>query len=199
MNKIFMVLVMIMTSLVLVMGPTAPAHAVEGCHSKVVLKADTWGNNVSWMYPKRPTVPGMAETRIVGTTAYWYCPNGSRVDKIKPKWVQWCWTWMSDPVWWFDGVKFNGYWADDNTTSNPPGVKVPDDETIQNCRVQDIDSELERWLKMSQSPAWTISSWIVRHGMPDEHWDMRTNMRDTRSTIKYFHPLEDVNIGRWHR
>lgn len=196
--RMALAIVMVFVSMVFVSLASAPtASAVEGCTSQVILKGDNWSNTVNWQEPSAG-VPSIKHIRLSATTGYWFCPNGDRVNKIKVLWVEFCWSHLDGESLWFDGVKFNPYYFDDNNETNPPQIKVNDDGTIQNCKNLDIAGSQEVWMGMGASPGWTVSSWIVRVGWPDAHWDFRTNMSNTNSTVKYFHPAEDVNLGNWH-
>lgn len=172
------------------LGTTARADAVEGCSSKVVLKAGSWSLDTYYQVPKRWGID-LRDIRLTATTGYWYCPNGRKPDLVKPLWVEFCWSHMSRPHWTFDGVKFNAYYADSVTTSDPPTIEVPDDGTVQNCVRQDVRTEIERWLRPEWNAGWSVTAFIIRIMQPDED-------RPFSPAFTFFNPLSDVDLGDWH-
>lgn len=191
MRKILLSLLLVVAMLMPVGLSTSPAAAdTAGCAGRYKLKADNWVKDTYYTnFASR--LPDTRKIRLVATAGYWFCPNGTGVNKVKVKWVDFCYTHLENRAAIFDGVKFNPYFFDDNTDSNPPTTKVPNDYTVQNCKRYDITTE--KWLRMSQSPGWTVTSWIVLDLFPDEERVFRWG----GSRIKYFHPQDDVSLTGW--
>jgi hypothetical protein len=168
---------------------------VDGCASKVVLKVDTWGENVGYWGVNIPhPAPDFYVIRLSATTGYWYCPNGRRPNKVKPLWVEYCYSHLNpthgaDN---FNGAKFNPYFYDSNESFNPPTFNVGDDGTIQNCRRQVLSGE--KWLETRQGARWKITSWVMLQAWPDHEKVFKWKGEE----YKPFFPQGDINLGLWH-
>lgn len=196
MKKLFIILAMFAT-LLMPISIAAPANAGQpGCSSDVQDRAETWSERtvfVSYEGPE-PMIPHVREIILTGTVIYYFCPNGNKVNQIKPRDISWCYTLPEGSGVLFDGVKFNAYFFDDNTEVNPPQVKVSDGG-VQNCRNQAIANTEQKWLRMPQSPGWKISSWIVLHIGPDDHVQFTAGS----APVRFLHPDEAVDITGWYR
>lgn len=187
MKRIFVAFALLFAAVVPAFAFTAPANAATtGCSTKV----ETWGRNATFTAIGTFGLPGEGELRLVGNVVYERCFNGDRVNTIQPKKLNFCYTWVSERWYFpaFDGVKFNAYIWDDNEDTNPPTIKVGDDNSVQNCRTQSVDSPL---LEMDQSPGWSLTSFIVFSGQPDDEYIFKVNGNPWR----YFHPDEDLTLS----
>lgn len=199
MRKIFLALAMIVATLMPVASISTPASAhVAGCSSHVQYRADTWATDYVYMAVSR--WPSPRKIRGTGTVVYLFCPNGAGVNKVKPMYINWCYSHLTD--WqelWFDGMKFNAYIADDNSDSNPPQARLRSDGTVQNCMKQNISAYEKTWLRMDESPFWTVSAWVVFSNMPDQHFDFRRGgfYADGTARHKFFRPYEDPALSGW--
>lgn len=173
----------------------AQAREIEGCKGKYILKAQPWVLDTYYQVPHRVLID-LRNIRLSATTAYYYCPNGVRASKIKPLWVALCYSHLERAHWMFDGVKFEGRWADYDSTINLPVVKVEDDGTEQNCTTYNIPSDSERWLEPLKSAGWLIRAEIVRHARPDE---VRWFRDDDASKFRIFTPETDASLSDWYK
>lgn len=175
------------------LNPVAPAYAVAGCNSNVQDRGEVRAENFFTQIESiDPIIPRFMDIRLTANIIYQWCPNGSGTNKLKPKRINWCWTILDNKSIFFDGVKFNAYIFDDNEVVNPQEFKVGDDGTIQNCGLQDIALDREKWLEMPNSPGYTAQFFIVMIGQPDRFRQFE-NPR-----IKYFHPDNDVVLSGWY-
>lgn len=197
-KKYLAALLLTLPCLALLSVVSAPtANAVDGCTSKVQLRADSWSENVGYWGPDFPSIrPNFFVIRLTATTGYWVCPNGSLPTKVKPLWTDFCWSHIkpthgSDN---FTGATFNPYYYDDNTITNPPGTKVDDDSSVQNCKKYNIPTSDEKWLSITQHARWNVVAWVNKFSFPDTEREFDWN----GNNWKPFQPDDDVSLGPWH-
>lgn len=185
-------LLLLITPLAIV-ATAAPAQAVEGCTSQVRHKANTWGNDMGYTSIYQS---GTFNIRLVGTAVYWYCPNGTNPTKIKVRAIDWCWTVTNSKATTFDGVRFDAFFGASGNNVDPLEFYVRDDGTAQNCQRQYVSDDRQRWQKMSDNPAWSITAFIQLELEADHERTFR-NPHPTGPTYKFIKPGEDVNLDGW--
>lgn len=176
---------------------SSPAQATPGCIGSQIDKVDAWSEVVGYSYYTWPArLPQFAKLRVTASTIYAYCPNGTWSSLVRVKGASYCYSWSEgySPNGYFDGVKFNPFYFDDNEEVNPGEVKVNDDGSWQNCVDYWIPTENRRWFEMEHSPGWTMSGWVVVKYNPDTDIDWRID----GSSVKYFHPSTDPNVSGWY-
>lgn len=176
--------------------PAADAAATDtGCNSQIITKADTMVYD--HLATRASRIPTYYHVRITATVAYDYCPNGRyRPDKVKPLYMSWCYTHL-DNQWTlrFDGIKGNAFFADTGHSTDPPGVKVPNNRAVQNCVTQDLRLYAPYWLRLDYNAGWSATGWYVSTGWPDENFEFQD---ENRNLFKVFNPDADVTIDDWH-
>lgn len=169
------------------------ASAVDGCGSNVQLRGDTWVHDSYWV---EPLTGDRIDMRKTATLGYWYCPNGDRPNKIKEKWIDWCWTMPNNQNHTiFDGVTYNAYsWDDKGINVNPSSFKVGDDGTRQHCREQNIAADKEAWMVLNNGPQWKVNYTINRDMAVDLDGSFKLS---NGSTVKSIVPSNDPALGDW--
>jgi len=176
MKKIIVWLVALCASVCGVQVVTAPASfaGVVGCTGSVQQRAVSWTEK--WGYwDSVPDSPKFVEGNLTATLVYYWCPQAEKVDKVMPLNTTFCWNLTSNAnsAYQFDGAKFNAYYADSNTTTNPDQIRVEDDATVQNCKTQ--QNSPQQWFRIDQGAFWSVSSWVVFILAPDSHIDFTSN------------------------
>lgn len=196
--------VMLATGLSAVTITPAQAEGIPGCDNaqqKWRRMATTWGET------KRYVDPYLQEdfvVRLAATTYYTWCQVEDGGSKVKPRFTQFCHTFLDDS--WggprFAGTSYNPYfWDGDGTTTNPPTTIVPDDNSTQNCEYEFIPASEQVWLGRADGgrACWRVTAWVRLADLPNEEvifstpggcWGV--------NHAKNFWPWDDVILSPWH-
>lgn len=179
----------------LLVAAPAPAYAMKGCSSAVVDKADTWGKDVQYI-TSDGKLPDVHTLRLAATVVYVFCPNGERPWKVKPKTIDFCWSFIyNEEHITFEGVDFDANVYDKDASDSVLGFGVGDDGTIQNCKTWKIPYSHRQWLQRGQDPRWAVDYEVLRWGpIPNETGHFRWNEKGW----KPFRPADDIKVSRWY-
>lgn len=191
-----MALLSLLAPFMVTVSTTAPAQAdIPGCTSKWRLMGDNWSENRWYSDLDGGTFYNI---RLTATTGYTWCKPDDANGRVKPRWVDFCYSHLNSsrggPL--FNGVKFNPYFYDPNTVTNPPTTLVPNDGSVQNCVKYNIPAEDERWLSpIGQGWAsWKVTAWVR---LVDKE-DLEVVFHDdSQDHSKNFWPWNDVTLGDW--
>jgi hypothetical protein len=188
------------STIVAVAGTATTTEAAANCDSRIQLRGDTFTEPASYIWSSGPR-GGLVETdiRLHATLGYWYCPNRKNPNKVKPKWIDWCWFFeANEEHYYWQGAKFNAYiWAKDGRSVNPGAFTVGDDGTRQNCRTQDIPTEKEAWLYMRDNPRWKATFTMKLNNQPDDTAIFRNASGGAGNAIMPFYG-HSILIEDWH-
>lgn len=155
----------------------------SGCDSKMKLLGDTWSEQTSYSFAPPGGQVGTVHLTNRAVAIYLFCPNGrEKPAKVKVKEIDWCWyitsstsnSWDRMARYAYRGTDYNAKFYDSTGhASNPGAFRVPDDETRQNCKNQDIPLASERWLPMGNTPRWRASIKHIVEGAPDRNYDFK--------------------------
>lgn len=200
MLKRISVILFMLAGLLVPVAVMQPAQATAGCGGTQIDKVDVWSNRVTYLYYvfPDPFLPRSARLRISESVVYAFCPQGTAVDLVKVKMIDYCYSWTEgdEPDSYFQGVKYNPYFLDDNESVNPPQafVENTNNDDLQKCLTHTVPLTDRVWFEMSQEPRWRVSCWIAVALNNDKHHDMIYD----GSTTKYFRPAEDNNVSGWY-
>lgn len=171
------------------------AEAASQIHVRYQMQ--TWKNTITAHAPS-----GHDYLMDVTHYAYYlYWPDGTSVDKVSVYAFQACYRFAPNVppnVWnsYFNGLKANPYFDDDNEAVNPGSITVPE-SGADGCKSYTIPVSSRKWFEMSQSPGTSVSGSIVwtfgSLGWPDQGITWKTS---DGSTTKFWQPDND-QPGAW--
>lgn len=171
-------------------------NSMPGCNGKFRLMASNWRMDLEYSHPewygwnKSPVL-------LTATASYWYCPNLTGPDLVSMTSVRYCSTHYSTPPPVFNGVRWNPYFADLNTTTNPPTFTVGRGSGLQSCGTQNVRGDTRRWLQVNQQAQWSVVGWIKRDGQLIDLPTKEVVFKYNGVPRKSLSPSTDVPLGDW--